>query len=91
MQVQQLDTADETKVPMPRGGFAFAEVERSGDGDGEIRRTTSRLRQAHPGREQKMEQRVSESCSSAAAGRGSSSRGGEGLGLATIGKSGSAV
>ena len=63
----------------------------SGGGNGEIRRTTSRLSQAHPGREQKMEQRVSESCSSAAAGRGSSSRGGEGLGLATIGKSGSAV
>lgn len=56
MQVQQLDTADETKVPMPRGGFAFAEVERSGDGDGEIRRTTSRLStKAHPGRVQKME------------------------------------
>lgn len=36
----------------------------SGGGDGEIRRTTSRLSQAHPGREQKMEQRVSESCSS---------------------------
>lgn len=57
MQVQQLDTADETKVPMPRGSFAFAEVERSGDGDGEIRRTTSRLSssKAHPGRVQKME------------------------------------
>jgi hypothetical protein len=56
VQVQQLDTADETKVPMPRGGFAFAEVERSGGGDGEIRRTTSRLStKAHPGRVQKME------------------------------------
>ena len=48
----------------------------SGGGDGEIRRTTSRLSQAHPGREQKMEQRVSEWCSSAAGSGSSSSRGG---------------
>lgn len=61
----------------------------SGGGNGEIRRTTSRLSQAHPGREQKMEQRVSESCSSvllvAVAAVG------EGFSLATIGKYGSVV
>lgn len=76
---------------MPRSGFAFAGGAAVVMVRYDVRRTTSRLSQAHPGREQKMEQRVSESCSSAAAGRGSSSRGGEGLGLATIGKSGSAV
>ena len=61
----------------------------SGGGDGEIRRTTSRLSQAHPGREQKMEQRVSESCSSVLL---VAVAVGEGFGLATtIGKYGSVV